>query len=105
MGHEQELRREIMQRNRAIANGALVRPPRNIRELDTDEAANTAEIDRLEARRGDIFRRMSEPLLAEWERSDLSHSLAACSHSLEIAFADRRRLRVARELHRQGIFA
>lgn len=94
---ERETGRELRRRQRALATGALVRPPKNEQELRLEEQANQAEIDMLTERRERLW---SELAQAAWEsdRRRIKFDIESATRGLEIAFAARRRLRVARDL-------
>ena len=96
-----DINREIKQRNHALAIGALVRPPRTMEELVQEEGANTAEIDMLCSRRARTWSALAKAE-APQVRGDLRYDQARIAEGLDIAFAAKRKLRLARELMTTG---
>lgn len=95
---DREIGREVRQKQRALAIGALVRPPASMAELVAEEDANTAEIDMLSERRVKLWRTLASGDITEVLRSDLRYEARRIAEGLFEAFAAKRKLALAREL-------
>jgi hypothetical protein len=99
-----EMNREIRQRERALATGAMIRPPRDECELLIEERANEAEIDMLTERRQKLWRLLGDGV-GDSERWRLGFDVDSATRGLALAYAAKRRLAVARDLFERHIFA
>lgn len=95
--YERDRRQQLHQQRRAEKTGAMVRPPKTEHQLVLEESENEAEIDMLTDRRSRLWSRLSSPV-GETERQNLAYDVQGATRGLEIAFAAKRRLAVAREL-------